>query len=181
VPDYAAAAADAGVAFVTGTTGLDDAARAALDGASESVPVMHAPNFARGVAALRRAVREAVATLEGYDVELTDTHHRGKVDAPSGTAAALLEDVASVRGDARSVHGREGHRPREVGEVGVHSRRAGDVAGEHEVLIAGSDEALTLTHRTDGREVYAAGALDAAAWLAGRDAGRHEFAEVLDG
>ncbi|OYR59064.1 4-hydroxy-tetrahydrodipicolinate reductase [Halorubrum halodurans] len=184
--EYAETAAEAGVAIVTGTTGFDAGETARLRAASEAVPLLRASNFARGVAALRRAVREAVAAVPGYDVEVTETHHDGKRDAPSGTARTLLDDVAGVReelagSDAldRRVHGREGDAPRSPGEIGVHARRAGDVTGEHEVLLAGNRETLSLTHRAGDRGVFAEGALDAAAWLAGRDPGWYEFDDVL--
>ena len=178
---YAETCADAGVPMVTGTTGFADAQLDGLRAASDTVPVLKASNFARGVAALRRAVREAAAALPGYDVELTETHHNGKRDAPSGTAKSILGDVESVRGELGGrVHGREGDAPRNAGEVGVHARRAGDVTGEHEVLLAGNRETLELTHRAGDRGVFAEGALDAAGWLADRDPGWYGFGDVLD-
>ena len=186
--EYAAACADAGVAFVTGTTGLDDDQEDALDAASERAPVLQAANFARGVQALLSLVGDAVAALPGYDVELVEAHHDGKRDAPSGTAEAMLDAVDAARnvhdvdaGDATGerVHGREGESLREPGEVGVHSLRAGDVPGEHELVLAGNHEELRLQHRATDRGVFAAGALDAAAWLSGRDPGRYAFAEVV--
>ncbi|MFB6303729.1 MAG: 4-hydroxy-tetrahydrodipicolinate reductase [Haloferacaceae archaeon] len=178
---YVAACAEAGVPAVVGTTGFDDADRERLDAAAERVPVLVASNFSRGVAALRRAVREAVAALPTYDAEVTETHHNRKRDAPSGTANTLLDDVDAARGEAADrVHGREGDQPREAGEVGVHARRAGDVTGEHEVMLAGNREVLELTHRAESRGVFAAGAVDAATWLAGRDPGRYDFTEVLE-
>jgi len=178
---YAEACADAGVALVTGTTGFADAQLDALRAASDAVPVLKASNFARGVAALRRAVREAAAALPGYDVELTETHHNAKRDAPSGTAKSILDDVEGAREDLdERVHGREGDAPRSPGEVGVHARRAGDVTGEHEVLLAGNRETLELTHRAGDRGVFAEGALDAAAWLADRDPDWYGFGDVLD-
>ena len=178
---YAEACADAGVPLVTGTTGFADAQVDALRAASDAVPVLKASNFARGVAALRRAVREAAAALPGYDVELTETHHNGKRDAPSGTAKSILDDVAAVRDDLdERVHGREGDAPRDAGEIGVHARRAGDVTGEHEVLLAGNRETLALTHRAGDRGVFAEGALDAAAWLVDREPGWYGFDDVLD-
>jgi 4-hydroxy-tetrahydrodipicolinate reductase len=185
--EYATAAADAGVAFVTGTTGLDDEAEEALDAAGERVPVLHAPNFARGVQALLDVVGDAVAALPEYDVELVETHHAGKRDAPSGTADAILERVESVRhgepgvDSGARVYGREGESLRSPGEIGVHSVRAGDVPGEHELVLAGNDEELRLTHRATDRGVFAAGALDAAEWLSGRDPGRYAFADVVGG
>jgi len=177
--DYVAACAEAGVPAVVGTTGFDD--ESALDAAGESIPLLHAPNFARGVATLRALVGEAASALEGYDVELTETHHNGKRDAPSGTAESLLDAVEGATGTTGRTYGREGIQPREAGEVGVHVRRAGDVRGEHELLFAGNDEVLTLTHRAESRGVFAAGALDAAEWLTGREPGRYDFEEVIAG
>jgi len=174
---YADACAAAGVALVSGTTGLDDDARTALDDAAEVVPVLHAANFARGVAALETALREALAALPDYDLELVETHHAGKRDAPSGTAGALL-DAAGVADEDRA-YGRHGEAPRSEGEVGVHAVRAGAVAGEHEAILAGDGEQLRLAHRAGDRRVFAEGALDAAAWLAGRDPGRRSFREVI--
>jgi 4-hydroxy-tetrahydrodipicolinate reductase len=185
VPDpstrYVEACADAGVAAVVGTTGFSDAQLARIADAAESTPVLRAANFARGVAAFRRAIREAVDAVPGYDVELTETHHNRKRDAPSGTALTILDDIDAARegDDAERVHGREGEQPREDGEVGVHARRAGDVTGEHELLLAGNHEVLTLTHRAESRGVFAEGALDAAEWLAGRPAGAYDFEDML--
>ncbi|MFB6168552.1 MAG: 4-hydroxy-tetrahydrodipicolinate reductase [Haloferacaceae archaeon] len=178
---YAADCAETATPLVTGTTGFDDEDEAALAEAAERTAVLHASNFSRGVLALRRAVREAVATLPGADVEVTETHHNRKRDAPSGTAVTILDDVEEARGEAATrVHGREGEAPRSDGELGVHARRAGGLAGEHEVLVADGPEAVTLTHRSESRATFAAGALDAAAWLAGRAPGTYEFREVLD-
>jgi 4-hydroxy-tetrahydrodipicolinate reductase len=179
--EYVSACAEAGVAAVVGTTGFDEDGEAALDDASEEVPLLKAANFARGVAALRQAVREAVGALPGYDVEVTETHHNGKRDAPSGTANSILDDVEDVRDDlTHRTHGREGEQPREEGEIGVHARRAGDITGEHEVLVAGNHELLSLTHRAESRGVFAEGALDAALWITGRDAGRYDFFDVIE-
>ena len=186
--DYLEAAADADVAVVVGTTGYDADGAVTLDAVADRVPLLKASNFSRGVAALRRAVRATVPALDGYDIEVTETHHNGKRDAPSGTAVTLLDDIEGVRdgsgdehgSDADRVHGRVGDQPRTGDEVGVHARRAGDVAGEHEVLLAGNNEVLELTHRAGSRSIFASGALDAAAWLAGRDPGRYDFDAVLD-
>ena len=181
--EYAEIAAEHGVAFVTGTTGLEGHEAdplGALNAAAASVPVLHASNFSRGIAALRGAIREAAASLPGYDVEVTETHHNGKRDAPSGTALTLIEDVEDERPDlTERQHGREGEQPRESGEIGVHARRAGDVTGEHEVLFAGNRETLSLSHSAGDRGVFAEGALDAAVAVAGSDAGRYAFTELL--
>ena len=178
---YAEACADHGIAFITGTTGFDDDGLNALETASESTAVLKASNFSRGVAALRLAVQEATAALPDADIELTETHHNAKRDAPSGTAKTLLDDIEGVRDDlSERVHGREGEAPRSAEEIGVHARRAGDIAGEHEVLLGGSNETLSLTHRAGDRSIFAEGALDAAEWLAGREPGWYDFFEVID-
>jgi len=173
------ACVEAGVGMVVGTTGFDDDGLAELDPASESIPLLKATNFSRGIQALLRSVREAVGALDGYDLELLETHHNQKVDAPSGTANTILETVQEQR-DVDPVYGREGYAPREDDEIGVFARRAGDVRGEHELVLAGNDEVLSLSHRAEDRAVFAAGALDAAAWLAGRSPGRYEFGAVID-
>jgi len=175
----AEACVEAGVGLVVGTTGFDDDGLAALDSASESVPLLKATNFSRGIQVLQRTVREAVRALDDYDLELMESHHNGKIDAPSGTAKTLLEVVQSER-DVEPVYGREGHAPREDDEIGVFARRAGDIRGEHELILAGNDEVLSLSHHAEDRAVFAAGALDAAAFLAGRGAGQYDFGEVVD-
>lgn len=177
--EYAAIAAEASVPIVVGTTGFDDEQFTALREAGESIPVLVGANFARGVQALVDAVEAAIASVPEYDVELTETHHNGKRDAPSGTAKMILDHVDEARGDAgERVYGRNGEQPREGGEIGVHARRAGDVTGEHEVLLAGNQEVLSLTHRAGSRSVFAEGALDAAAWLVDQPAGYYRFADI---
>ncbi|WP_255197042.1 4-hydroxy-tetrahydrodipicolinate reductase [Halorarius litoreus] len=178
--EHARIAAETGTPIVIGTTGFDDAQLDALDDAAAEVPILRASNFAKGVQALLRVVRAGVEALPEYDVEVTETHHHGKRDAPSGTATTVLDEIDSARGDALDrVYGREGNHVREQSEVGVHVRRAGTVRGEHEVMLAGDDEVLTLTHRAESRRVFAAGAVDAAEWLVDRDPGRYDFTEVL--
>lgn len=178
--EYAAACAEAGVGFVTGTTGFDADERAALKESTERVPLLWATNFSQGIHALGEALAEVSETLSGYDIEMTETHHNRKRDAPSGTAKTLLDGIDEASGhEHERTYGREGDQPRTDDEIGVHVRRAGGIRGEHEVLFAGNDEVLTFTHRAESRAVFASGALDAAVWLAGRDPGLYEFAEVL--
>ncbi|MFB6110023.1 MAG: 4-hydroxy-tetrahydrodipicolinate reductase [Halodesulfurarchaeum sp.] len=176
---YVQAAASAGVPFVTGTTGFSDDQRATLEAAGEEIPVLLGANFARGVQALIDAVEAAVDSLAEYDIELTETHHNGKRDAPSGTASLILDRIDAARGTrSERVYGREGEAERGAGEIGVHARRAGDVTGEHEVLLAGNREVLSLTHRAGSRSVFAEGALDAAGWLTGQEEGFYRFADI---
>ncbi len=177
--EYVERAADAGVAAVVGTTGFTEAQRDRLRSAAEREPVLVAANFSRGVRALHAALEPVLERLAAYDIEVTETHHNRKRDAPSGTATELLETIETSRESKTRVHGRVGEQPRQAGEIGVHARRAGTIAGEHEILLAGDGEALTLTHRAESRAVFAAGALDAAVWLEGRESGWYSFEEVL--
>ncbi len=176
--EYVTACAAAGVPIVVGTTGFDDDQLDALRDAGSDAPVLLGANFSRGIQALLDVVEQAVGSLPEYDVEVTETHHNGKRDAPSGTANVLLDRIEDERGESERVHGRVGDQPREEGEIGVHARRAGDVTGEHEALLAGNGEVLELTHRAGDRSVFAAGALDAAAWLADQPAEFYRFEEV---
>lgn len=167
---------NAGVAVVVGTTGLDENERAALESAAREIPVLSAPNMSLGINLLAALVEQAATRLKdkGYDIEITETHHRMKKDAPSGTALFLGEaaargsdgTLADARKDGRS--GMEGERP--AGEIGFHALRGGDVVGDHTVRFAGDGELLDLSHRATRRETFAIGALRAAEWLAGQDA-----------
>lgn len=178
-----AACEKTGVAFVSGTTGLDDEGRAALDRLATKAPVLWEPNMSVGVHVLASLVEKALAALgPGYDVEVVETHHRMKVDAPSGTALRLAEVVKAGRAGSRYVHGREG-KPgaRDANEIGMHALRGGDVIGDHTVYFFGDGERLELTHRASSRDLFAHGALRAAKWMAGKPAGRYRLADVLGG
>jgi len=168
------------IALVSGTTGLDDAAMTALDDASRHVPVLWEPNMSVGVFVLGEVVRRALAMLgESFDVEIVETHHAMKADAPSGTANRLAEVVREARSGpvVTGRSGKPGARPR--GEIGVLALRGGDVVGDHTVHLLGSGERLELTHRATSRDVFAIGALRAARWIAGKPAGRYGIADVL--
>lgn len=181
VPGLLAVAARQKIAVVSGTTNLDGAGRQALDKASESIPVLWAPNTSLGVQVLAELVERALRRLgPGYDVEIVEVHHRRKVDAPSGTARRLVEAVKSARGEVRELHGRAG----EVGErtpeeVGVFGVRGGDVVGDHTVHVLGPGERLELTHRASSRELFAHGALRAARFVVGKKPGLYTIADVL--
>ncbi len=177
--DLARACADAGVGLVVGTTGFEEDGFTVLSETSESVPLLKATNFSRGIQALLRTIGPALEALSTYDVEVMETHHNAKRDAPSGTAKTILEEISDYR-EFDTVPGREGIQPRDKDDVGMLVRRAGDIRGEHEITIAGNDEVLTLKHRAEDRAVFAAGALDAAVWIAGREPGRYEFGDVID-
>jgi 4-hydroxy-tetrahydrodipicolinate reductase len=176
----AAICADAGIAVVSGTTGLDDAATAALDAAAAKCAVLWEPNMSVGVHVLASLVEHAMKALgSSFDVEVVETHHRAKVDAPSGTAIRLGDVVKNARA-GRYVHGREGRPgPRKPDEIGMHAVRGGDVIGDHTVFFFGDGERIELTHRATSRDLFAHGAVRAAAWLAGKAPGRYRLGDML--
>ncbi|MDY0060662.1 MAG: 4-hydroxy-tetrahydrodipicolinate reductase [Myxococcota bacterium] len=177
--DLAAAAVRHGVALVSGSTGLPVAAEQALLRAAEAIPLLRAPNFSLGMVVLRALARQAVAALgPAYDLEVLELHHRGKRDAPSGSALALARAAAGDDAPLRLAReGLSGGRP--PGEVGVLALRGGDAVGEHTLLLLGEGERLELTHRASSREIFVQGALRAACWLAGRAPGRYTLEQVL--
>ena len=168
------------IPMVIGTTGFSESQRDSLQRAAESIPLLVAPNFSRGIQALIAGLEATIERLPDYDLEVTETHHHRKRDAPSGTADQLISVIEDARPGSNRVHGRSGDSPRSTNEIGVHARRAGTIAGVHEILAANNDEVIQLTHRAESRAVFAAGALDAAHWLAGKSPGWYQFAEVVE-
>lgn len=171
------------IAVVSGTTRLDATGERLLDEAAKIVPVLWAANTSLGVQVLAELVTLAVQKLGlGFDVEIVETHHRAKIDAPSGTAERLRLAVEEARGELHRVAGREGNvGPRKPDEIGVLALRGGDVIGDHTVHLLGHGERLELTHRATNRDLFARGALRAARFLHGKPAGRYTMADLLRG
>ena len=154
-------------AMVIGTTGLTEAQRATLKAASRTIPIVVSPNMSVGVNVLFELAKTAAQRLgPAYDVEVVESHHRHKKDAPSGTAKRLAEVLASARTQAASA-------------IPVHAIRAGDIVGDHTVILAGPSERLELTHRAHGREVFAQGALKAARFVVRKKPGLYDMTDVL--
>ncbi len=172
-------------ALVVCTTGLDDGTRRAIDDAALRIPTMVCANTSLGVNLLLALAERAARVLGAdYDVEVVEMHHRHKVDSPSGTALALAEAVAAGHGmplAGRVVHGRSGRAAgsRPAAEIAFHALRGGDVAGEHTLVFAGTGERIELTHRATSRDVFAAGALHAVRFLAGKPPGRYAMRDAL--
>ena len=178
------AASAAGVPIVVGTTGLEERHHWLCDAAADKIAVLQTGNTSLGVTLLAHLVREAAERLgEDWDIEVTETHHRLKVDAPSGTALLLGEAAAQGRGIALAGHsarGRDGITgPRPLGDIGFASLRGGSVAGDHAVLFLGDHERLILSHLAEDRSIFAKGAVRAAQWLIGKHAGRYTMGQVL--
>jgi 4-hydroxy-tetrahydrodipicolinate reductase len=173
-----------GLRCVIGTTGFDDAGKAAIEAASQRIPIVFAPNMAVGVNATFKLLEVAARILSsGYDIEIIEAHHRHKVDAPSGTALKMGEIVAGALGrDLRevAVYGREGITgERDPATIGFSTVRGGDIVGDHTVLFAGPGERIEITHRSASRVTYAHGALRACRFLANRQAGLYDMQDVL--
>jgi 4-hydroxy-tetrahydrodipicolinate reductase len=181
VPALLATAARQGVPIVSGTTGLDASAEAALERAATSVAVLWAPNTSLGVQVLSELVEQAVKRLgPAFDVEILELHHRRKIDAPSGTALRLARAARSARAELKELHARDGNvGARTNDELGVVAVRGGDVIGDHTVFLLGNGERLELTHRASSRELFAEGAVAAARFVVGKPPGRYALKDVL--
>ncbi len=184
-----------GLPMVTGTTGHTESQLEQIRAAAKTIPILKAPNMSVGVNVLLRLAEMLGGILdESYDMEIAETHHRFKVDAPSGTAIALRDAVANGRSSGGATdgqppraaaepqvvygrHGETGQRP--AGQIGMHSLRLGDTVGEHTVSFGTVGETVTIGHSAHSRDTFASGALRAAKWLAGRPAGSYDMQDVL--
>lgn len=180
---HALLAAELKKPIVFGTTGLNKEEKKSLKKASARTAVLWSPNMSLGVNILDVTVGRIAKALANYDIEIIETHHAHKIDAPSGTAMRLAETAAAARGvrlDNSAVYGRRGNvGERMPGQIGVHAVRAGDVVGDHTVIFATEGERLELTHRASSRECFALGALRAALWIAKRPPGFYDVRDVL--
>lgn len=169
----------AAIPLIVGTTGLDDLADARLAEAARDIPVLRSANMSLGVTLLAHLVEQAAARLgPAFDIEILEMHHAAKRDAPSGTALLLGAAAARGRGTDRFAPiDRDGLRA--PGSIGYASLRGGTVAGDHDVIFAGPGERVILSHRAEGRDVFARGALAAALWIAARPPGAYAMEDVL--
>ena len=181
--EHARICADRGIPLVIGSTGLSSDARAEMARCSQKIAVMMSPNMSVGVNLMIKLATELAEILgDTFDVEILETHHRMKKDAPSGTALRLAEDVAAALGRASSDlrlarQGQIGERARR--EIGVQTLRGGDVVGEHTIFFFGDGERVELTHRATSREQFARGAIRAARWIIEQPRGLYDMQDVL--
>ncbi|MBQ2719210.1 MAG: 4-hydroxy-tetrahydrodipicolinate reductase, partial [Clostridia bacterium] len=165
--------------LVIATTGQTEEERAAILDAAKTLPVFFSGNMSIGIALLVSLARQAAAIFPEADVEIVEVHHNKKLDAPSGTALMLAEGIREVREGGKITVGRNGHAPREHGEIGIHSLRLGNVVGRHEVHINTGTQTLILGHEAHSRALFAEGALRAAEYLGGRGAGLYNVRDLL--
>jgi len=173
-----------GIRLVIGTTGFDDAGKAAIASAAEHIGIVFAPNMSVGVNVTFKLLEVAAKILnQGFDIEIIEAHHRHKVDAPSGTALKMGEVIADALGrDLKqvAVYGREGVTgERDPSTIGFAAIRGGDIVGDHTVLFAGPGERIEITHRSGSRATYVAGSLRAARYLATQPKGLYDMQDVL--
>ncbi|NHA35893.1 4-hydroxy-tetrahydrodipicolinate reductase [Staphylococcus schleiferi] len=162
--------------LVIATTGEKERITQKLKTLSNTMPVFFSANMSYGVHALTKILEAAVPLLNDYDIELTEAHHNQKVDAPSGTLEKLYDVIASLRSDVSPVYDRsQKDAKRTNNEIGIHTVRGGTIVGEHDVLFAGVDETITLTHRAQSKDIFANGALGAAEKLVHQQPGYYTF------
>lgn len=172
-------AVDRGLPVVVATTGHDAREEGLIKAASSKIPVFHCANMSMGVALLTELAVKAAQVFPEADIEIVETHHKRKVDAPSGTALMLAKAIAG-QDDARSIKsGRSGYGVRQGGEIGISSVRRGNIVGIHEVILTTETETITIGHEAHDRALFAQGALAAAAFIAGRTPGLYTMQDMI--
>lgn len=171
-------AAECGMALVMATTGHSDGELAAIYEAAKKVPVFMSANMSLGVALLAELAAKTAALFPDADIEIIEKHHNRKLDAPSGTALMIARSIENARGETKFVYGRHGQQKRETGEVGIHAVRAGNIVGEHEVIVATDSQIITLKHEAQSRALFAEGALAAADFICGKPAGLYTMKDI---
>ncbi len=170
------------VPLVIGTTGYSDEEKAQITTASAQIPIFFTFNMSLGINLLAELARKAAQVLGSqFDIEIVEKHHNRKKDAPSGTAIMLAEAINDeLDNSKRYVYDRHSVRkPRDKEEIGMHSIRGGTIVGEHDIIFAGHDEVITLSHQAQSREVFAVGAVNAAVFLAGKPAGLYAMGDLI--
>ena len=180
-PALAKYASERGIALVMATTGHDDGELAAIYEAAKKVPVFMSANMSLGVALLAELAAKTAVLFPDADIEIIEKHHNRKLDAPSGTALMIARAIENARGETKFVYGRHGQQKREEGEIGVHAVRAGNIVGDHEVIIATNSQIITLKHEAQSRALFAEGALAAAEFIAGKPAGLYTMKDIAKG
>jgi len=170
------------IPLVVCTTALDDEIKDAIHNASQDMPIFLSANMALGVNLMSKISQIAAKVLSeaGFDIEIIEKHHNGKIDAPSGTANMLANEISRTLGSRDLVYDRSGRRrKRQQGEIGIHSIRGGSIAGEHTILFAGEGETLEIKHAALSGEVFARGVLRVAKFVATKPAGLYGMDDLL--
>ena len=162
------------------TTGYDSEDIAAINAARKKIAIFRSANMSLGVNVLIEAVKFAAKRLYDFDVEIIEKHHNKKIDAPSGTAIMIKDGIKEIFPEKTEVYGRQGVLgARQKDEIGIHSLRGGTIVGEHQVIFAGNNETLTFIHEAQSRDVFAAGAIKAARFIADKKSGLFDMKDLL--
>lgn len=179
--DLLAYATDKKLPCVICTTGYSEEQKAKIRKASEIIPIFYSGNMSLGINLIIELAKKAAAVFgEDFDVEIVEQHHNQKLDAPSGTALMIADAISEVRTDAEYVYDRHAYRKkREKKEIGIHSVRGGNIVGEHEIIFAGTDEVLKISHSARSKTVFAVGALNGAIFLKDQQPGMYDMSDLL--
>lgn len=169
--------------LVVATTGHTDEELSLMRECADEIAIFHSGNFSIGINLLVNLAKQAARTLGvDFDIEIVEKHHNKKLDAPSGTALMIADAVASERKSSEYVYDRHSVRKaREASEIGIHSIRGGTIVGEHEIIFAGNNETVSISHSAASREIFAAGALRAAIYLANKKTGLYNMSDLIEG
>ena len=170
-----------GMPLVIATTGHGEIDKARINEASKKIPVFLSANMSLGVALLVNLAKQAAKAFPGADIEIVESHHNRKLDAPSGTALMIAEGIKEVRGEGKFVCGREGRAPRSCGEIGIHAIRGGNIVGTHEVMLITDTQTLTIKHEAHDRALFSEGALAAAEFLVAQKPGLYNMYDMIKG
>ena len=174
-------AVEKNIPVVICTTGYSEEQKKKIFAASEKIAVFYSGNMSLGINLIIELAKKAAAVFgDSFDVEIVEQHHNQKLDAPSGTALMIADAISEVKTDAEYVYDRHSYRKkRDKKEIGIHSVRGGNIVGEHEVIFAGQDEVLTISHSARSKTVFAVGALNAAVYLKDKGAGMYNMSDLL--
>ena len=164
------------------TTGLSNEQKQEIKKASESVALFQSGNMSLGINLLIELAKKAATVLNGFDIEIIEKHHNQKIDAPSGTALMIADEVSSVlEKEPQYVYDRHSYRKkRSENEIGIHAVRGGTIVGEHDIIFAGHDEVVTISHQAQSKEVFAVGSVNAAVFLANQKPGMYDMSDLLN-
>lgn len=166
---------------VIATTGHTDEETELIKKAAEKIPVFHSANMSLGVVLLVNLAVKTAEVMTNADIEIVEMHHNRKLDAPSGTALMIANALKKVRSDAKFKLGRSGTAKRETNEIGIHAIRCGNTVGMHEVIVSTDTQTITLKHEAHSRSLFAEGAVDAAEFLFGKNAGLYDMNSIISG
>lgn len=168
--------------LVIATTGYDDNQKAQINDASKECPIFFTYNMSMGINLLANLAKKAVSVLgSDFDIEIIEKHHNQKIDAPSGTALMLADAICEeIDNDMKYEYDRHSKREKRTkNEIGLHAVRGGTIVGEHDIMFCGRDEIITLSHSARSKEIFAVGAVNAAVYMNGKDAGLYDMAELI--